>query len=188
MIASQSLRQRVDAHSRRGHCVYESGHHGELWIDLDAMLADERLLTSWADDLAEGVRGLSPQVVCGPMSGGALVAQKVASQLGTDFVFTDRDIKAGDPKYRLPTEFHAVVAGRRILLVDDAINAGSAIRATLSAVMAAGGIPIGMACLLALNDQAQRTAKAQRMPLRCLLQVDFPLWDAASCPTCQNVW
>jgi hypothetical protein len=31
---------RVASRAERGHFRYESGHHGDLWLDLDGLLAD----------------------------------------------------------------------------------------------------------------------------------------------------
>jgi len=186
MNAVQSLRDSLNAYSRRGHFIHESGLHSDLWIDLDDMLTDEALLDLWAGELAARVRDLVPQVVCGPMTGGALLARRIATRLGADFAFTDRREASPRPEYRLPTILHRVINGRRVLVVDDAVNAGSAIRGTLGEISKAGGTPAGVACLLALNDQAQAIATASGVHLECLLRMDSPLWDAAACPVCQD--
>ncbi len=36
----RTLLDAVDA--SRGHFLYESGHHGDLWLDLDALFVDAR--------------------------------------------------------------------------------------------------------------------------------------------------
>jgi orotate phosphoribosyltransferase len=47
----------------RGHLRYESGHHGDLWLDLDALLVDARAVQGWAAALAEQVAACRPEVV-----------------------------------------------------------------------------------------------------------------------------
>jgi len=65
---------------RRGHFRLESGHHGDLWLDLDALFLRPRRLQSFFDDLAERISPYRPDVVCGPLSGGAYVAQAIATR------------------------------------------------------------------------------------------------------------
>lgn len=58
----------------RGHFVFESGHHGDLWLDLDRLLVDARHVRGWAAELARRAAPSQPEVVCGPLTGGAFVA------------------------------------------------------------------------------------------------------------------
>jgi orotate phosphoribosyltransferase len=44
----------------------------------------------WAAELARRAAPSQPEVVCGPLTGGAFVAQAVAAELGADFVFAGR--------------------------------------------------------------------------------------------------
>src|SRR3954470_7526477 len=66
--------------ARRGHFLLESGHHGELWLDLDALFAQPARVAPFVADLAERLSGCGAEVVCGPLVGGAFVAQAVAPQ------------------------------------------------------------------------------------------------------------
>src|SRR5262245_51347840 len=81
--------------TERGHFRYESGHHGDLWLDLDELLIDARRVRDWAAELARGVAGCEAEVVCGPMTGVAFVAQFLAAELGADFVYAERSTDAG---------------------------------------------------------------------------------------------
>ena len=123
----------------RGHYRYESGHHGDLWLDLDTLLVDARRVRRWAGELARSAAACAPELVCGPLTGGAFVAQAVAAEAGLEFVFAER--RAGDRSsvtYRIPDPLRRAPAGRRVLLVDDAVNAGSALLATLADLRACG--------------------------------------------------
>ncbi len=66
--------------ARRGHFVFESGYHGDLWLDLDGMFAAPSQLDSMLDDLSRRIAAVGPDVVCGPMTGGALVAFAVGTR------------------------------------------------------------------------------------------------------------
>src|SRR5215208_4834046 len=78
--------------ARDGHFLLESGHHGSLWIDLDALFAQPRRLAPMVESLANDLRPLTPGMICGPLLGGAFLALLVARELGVDFCFTERVI------------------------------------------------------------------------------------------------
>ena len=126
------------AMATRGHFRYKSDHHGDLWLDLDTLLVDARAVHARAGALAEQVAPCRPEVVCGPLTGGAFVAQALAASLGAAFVFAERRLVEGGVAYRIPDGLRARLAGRRVVLADDAVNAGSALLATLEDAAVAG--------------------------------------------------
>ena len=75
---------------RRGHFRLESGHHGGLWLDLDPLFAEPRRVAPFVDRLAAAVRPHAVDAVCGPLLGGAFLAQLVAHALDVAFYFTER--------------------------------------------------------------------------------------------------
>ena len=82
----------------RGHFAYESGHHGDLWLDLDSLFLDPGRTDRFAAALAARLEPLALDAVCGPLVGGALLAQAVGAQLGVDLLYAERQ----RPRYRLP--------------------------------------------------------------------------------------
>ena len=87
----------------RGHFVYESGHHGDVWLDLDALFVDARRVRGWAAVLADEVIACQPELVCGPLTGGAFVAQPLAAEIGAGFVFAERLVtETGTVQYLIP--------------------------------------------------------------------------------------
>src|SRR5207249_11168005 len=121
--------------SRKGHFRLESGHHGDLWLDLDSLFLRPRHLRRFAAALALRFADLAIEGVCGPLVGGAFVAQAVAAELDVEFYHTERVTTTGDGNldsvnYRLPDTLRHRLSGKQVAIVDDAINAGSAVRAT----------------------------------------------------------
>jgi orotate phosphoribosyltransferase len=51
--------------AERGHFRYESGHHGDLWLDLDRLLVDAGNTRAMASALAELAAACRPDVVSG---------------------------------------------------------------------------------------------------------------------------
>jgi hypothetical protein len=63
---------------RRGHFVLESGHHGELWLDLELLFVDPERVRPFAAALARALARYDVEAVCGPLVEGAFVALRVA--------------------------------------------------------------------------------------------------------------
>src|SRR4051794_26288219 len=76
--------------ARQGHFAYESGHHGDLWLDLDSFFQRPRLVRPFAARLANALSHIPCDFICGPMTGGALLAQMVAEELDTRCCFSER--------------------------------------------------------------------------------------------------
>jgi orotate phosphoribosyltransferase len=172
-------------HVQRGHFVYESGHHGDLWIDLDPLFLRPVQTRDWARDLAEIVRTWGADVVCGPMSGGALLAQMIALVLEVDFVSAERiAAQGGGVRYHLPAGLRHTVADRRVLVVDDAINAGSALAQTLTELDRWGAISVGVASLLTMGPAAAEIAADRDLPFGTLATLERGMWTPTECPLC----
>jgi orotate phosphoribosyltransferase len=70
---------------RRGHFRFESCHHGNLWLDLEPMFQRPKLVRPLAEQLAERLARHNVAAVCGPISGGAFIAEIVATALDVEF-------------------------------------------------------------------------------------------------------
>jgi orotate phosphoribosyltransferase len=171
----------------RGHFVYESGYHGDLWLDLDGLFVDARRARGWAAALAERAAACRPEFVCGPLTGGAFVALPLAAEIGAGFVFAERSVSpTGAVTYRLPESLRGVLRGRRVLLVDDAVNAGSAWRGTLADLEDCGAELAGFAALLTLGDAAAQIAEQYGVPLFALAALEREMWTPEECPICRS--
>jgi orotate phosphoribosyltransferase len=171
----------------RGHFVYESGHHGDLWLDLDALFVDARRTRGWASALADRAVACRPELVCGPLTGGAFVAQLLAAEIGAGFIFAGRFVsETGSVRYRIPESLRRALYGRRVLLVDDVINAGSALLATLADLLDCGTELAGFATLLALGKVASQIAEQRGVPLFALASLERGMWAPEECPLCRS--
>jgi orotate phosphoribosyltransferase len=63
---------------RQGHFKLESGHHGDLWLELGTLCQHSRELQSFAARLAERLVQHKVEAVCGPLIEGAFVALLVS--------------------------------------------------------------------------------------------------------------
>jgi orotate phosphoribosyltransferase len=176
---------------RKGHFAYESGHHGELWLDLDDLFRRPGRLGRHVADLA-GMLGTIPDLdaVCGPLLGGGLLAHAVATQLDCELFIAERVGFTGHPdelfraEYRVPDSMRELLGRKRVAVIDDVVNAGSAIRATMVDLRLAGATVVGIGALLLLGDRAATYANAQGLPLVHIAELPSRIWAPADCPLC----
>jgi orotate phosphoribosyltransferase len=179
------------ATAREGHFLLESGHHGGMWLDLDGLFTDPARIRPFVDALAEALVAYAPEGVCGPLVGGAFLAQALSGLLRTDFFFTEpMPPVEGEglygANYRLPQGLRGRIPGKRIAIVDDAISAGSAVRATHDEVLALGAQPVVVGALVLLGSAARPFFDQARVPVESVASSPYELWAPADCPLCTS--
>jgi orotate phosphoribosyltransferase len=90
----------------------------------------------------------------------------------------------GTVRYRIPPSLRAALPARRVLLADDAVNAGSALLSTSEDLRACGAEPAGFASLLTLGEAAAQIAAQHGAPFFALLSLDRGMWPADACALC----
>src|SRR5262245_4286728 len=172
------------AAARQGHFRFESGHHGDLWLDLDRLFIQPSELHPYIVELGRRLKSFSVQAVCGPQDGGALLAHLIATELGCEFAYTSRHDEPPVVRYRLSAEFRDRLRGKRVAVVDDAINTGSAVLATLSEMQRAGAKVVVIGALLTLGPARMRIGETENIPLIGLRSAASHIWTVAECPCC----
>jgi orotate phosphoribosyltransferase len=170
--------------ARHGHFVLESGHHGNLWLDLDSLFLRPAALLPFARDLARRLSTHRVEAIVGPLIGGAFVAQVVAAELDVRFAFAERHVNATGVTYAVPDNFRPHLQGRAVAIVDDVINAGSATRATYAALTTLGARPVAVGALLILGETALPAFAANGLAVECVARLPNDLWEPAACPLC----
>lgn len=176
---------------RQGHFLLESGYHTDLWFTLDELFVSPKDIAPQVGALADLLRPYSITGVCGPLLGGAFLAQAVASHLGVHFYFTETSPEKSDDglfaaKYRLPSELRKRITNERVAVVDDMISAGSSARATALELTTAGATVVVIGALVILGKQAVEYFAARSVPLVALAMEDFNLWPPAECSLCRS--
>ena len=176
----------VDA--RRGHFRLESGHHSALWLDLDPLFAEPRRINSLIAALTSALRPYEVTGVCGPLLGGAFLAQLVARALDVEFSFTERVAASASgmyqARYRLPPAFAGRVRGQRLAIVDDVMSAGSALRGTFAELQNHGAAPVVAGALLVLGSTGADFFSQSGVAVEAVTRDDYELWLPAVCPLC----
>ena len=75
---------------KRGHFVLESGHHGDLWLDLELLFSTPQEARTLTKDLAPKLDPFRPEWVVAPLVEGAFVGLYVAESLGVRFGYSER--------------------------------------------------------------------------------------------------
>jgi len=176
---------------RHGHHKLESGHHGNLWLELDQLFLHPKEIQRFVAELAHKLSAFNIDAVCGPMVGGALVAQNIAVELGIEFFYTERaGVQSSEAlyaaTYHLPPQLRQLIDGKNIAIVDDVINAGSAVRGTLAELQSFGARPVVIGALLVLGDLGQKYLAERNLPLRSISHLPNEIWEPRDCPLCAS--
>jgi orotate phosphoribosyltransferase len=135
--------------------------------------------------LGDRLREHPIDAVCGPMDGGALLAHALADRLGVAFLAAYR--APGHPgtalAYRLP-DVPGGISGWRVAIADDAVNAGTAVRACAGLLLSRGAKPVAVAALLSLGPASAAVAEAISVLLYPAGAIQSQAWPAAQCPLC----
>lgn len=176
---------------RSGHFRFESGHHGDRWLDPDLLLTRPRAARAYATQLAGRLSRHAFDAVCGPLTGGAFLAVMVAEQLDLAFAFTERFAPPSSEalypvRYRVPEALRATLSGKRVAIVNDVTNAGSAVRGTLKSLLECGAHPVALGTLLVLGAWTAEFTAAHQLALESLASRPSHLWMPAQCPLCAS--
>jgi orotate phosphoribosyltransferase len=179
------------ARARYGHFDLGTGYHGDVWLDLDALFLRPALLRPHVRMLADRLREHAVDAVCGPMEGGAFLAYALADLLEVAFV----------PAYRTPapttgpaTAYRLALAGAagegiggwRVAIADDAVNAGTAVKACAGRLRDQGAVPVAVAALLAAGPARATMPAALSVPFYAVDAIESRAWLPDDCPLCAS--
>jgi len=173
----------------RGHFRVESGMHGDVWFDLEEAYTKPKGLETFTVELSRMVAPYEADAVCGALVGGAFVGYSVALELGIEFMYTERFEKRlsnGERKveYRLAKGFQLVTAGKRVAVIDDVINAGSAALKTCQELIRYGARPLVLGSLLTVGGKRPKALPGNDLPIVALDHLESNLWQPDNCPLC----
>jgi orotate phosphoribosyltransferase len=175
---------------RRGHFRMESGYHSELWFNLDRLFENRVRLQPFVDDLARRLAAHRIEAVCGPVTGGAKLAELIGAKLGIGHFHTERFETSGagglfPVRYLVPPAKRERLRGKAVAIVDDAISAGSAVNGTLADLLVCGARPVACGALIIFGDRAEAFAAGKILKLEAVTRMPFGMWKPGECPLCK---
>jgi orotate phosphoribosyltransferase len=177
---------------REGHFALKSGRHGDRYLEKFQVLQYPAAVTELCGFFAERVRaddGSSlVDLVCGPTTGGVILAFETARQLGVRGIFAEEVRDEGGTSHREFRRGFQIEPGERVLLVDDILTTGGSLLQMLPAIEAGGGEVLLAAVLVdrsgGLTDVTSPSSD-RTYPAEALWTLDLPTWEPGpGCPGC----
>lgn len=125
-----------------GHFKLRSGLHSRQFFQCAHVLQFPALSERLCAVLAEKVREIPCDSIISPAMGGILVGHDVARHLGKRHIFAEKDQGV------LTIRRFKLQPAERLLVAEDVITTGSAVREVCRLVREAGGIVTGVACIV----------------------------------------
>lgn len=159
----------------RGHFILSSGLHADTYLN-KALVSrfpepTERLGAALAGLIKELPE--QPSAIVAPAMGAILFGYETARALDLPFMYTERE----NGVFTFRRGF-ALEPGQKVMVVEDIVSTGLSARECVDAVEAAGGQPLGVACLIDRSG-----GKAQLgVPLLPLAELSIPTYEATALP------
>jgi orotate phosphoribosyltransferase len=160
-----------------------------VWLDLERLCLRVDPIKRFASEIAVRVSQHKADIVCAPLVEGAFVGMMVALELGLPFTYSERIEGASAAglypiRYRLPGVLRAEVRGKRVAIVNDVINAGSAVHGTYLDLVQCESMPVVIGCLAVLGEWASVFTKDKEIRLETLVSIPHEIWTPSDCPLC----
>ncbi|MDN5363019.1 MAG: orotate phosphoribosyltransferase [Eubacteriales bacterium] len=160
-----------------GHFLLTSGRHSNRYMQCARVLQYPRYAEKLGAALAEGFKDAGVEAVIGPAMGGIIVAHEVGRALRTRAFFTEREQGVMTLRRGFTLE-----PGTRVLVCEDVVTTGGSVREVMEVVREKGAQVVGVGVLV---DRSGGKVDFG-VPLRALLTMEIPSYDAAECPLCRE--
>ncbi len=163
----------------KGHFVLSSGRHSDEYWEKFRLLEWPCVTEQLCRSIATRYIDRAIEAVIGPTTGGALLAQEVARQLGTRCLLAEPVLINQGRELRRGFILHSA---EPILIVDDVLTTGLSLRETLNAVERYQPEVVGIEVLI---DRSGGAAIDQfGVPCHSLLTVSARTYEPEECPLC----
>lgn len=159
-----------------GHFLLSSGKHSGGYCQCAHLLRFPDKAAIVLKDVADKLRELKIDKICGPAMGGIIVAYELGRQLGIESIFTERVDNV------MTLKRFTVNKGDKIIISEDVVTTGKSTMETVRALEALGAEIIGVACI------ADRRAEGCELslPVYSAVKLDISAYDADTCPICKE--
>ncbi len=182
---------RVGAIIRDSHFVYSSGRHSSVYINKDALYLHTRTISKLCALMAHGYVAEQIDVVVGPVLGGIVLSQWVASALNsrrasgeTLAIYAEKDNDSPEKTFSFHRGYDAYIQGKNILVVEDVLTTGGSARQVIELIRRHGGNVVGLSALC--NRGNVQHEDVGNVPLQSLIQINLETFTEAECPFCRQ--
>ena len=168
-----------------GHFLLSSGRHSDRYFQCAKLLqypdkaraALEQAVLKIAEDIKN--KKIKVDIAAGPAMGGIIAAWEIGRQLSLPAVFTERD-ESGVMSLRRGFE---IKQGQNVLIVEDVVTTGKSFMECADALVKAGAVISGLACLV---DRRADGASQIPWPFYPAVKISAGNWDASECDLCKK--
>lgn len=161
-----------------GHFLYASGRHGRHFLQAARVVQYPVHVEALCRAMAQEFDASQVDVVCGPATGGIILAYETARHLDARAVFTEKDGQGG---MALKRGFR-LAPGTRAIVVEDVVTTGGSIQKTIDHLSGRHAEVVGVGVLV---DRSGGTACFD-VPYGSLAQLSLESWPPEACPLCKE--
>ncbi|MBI5044752.1 MAG: hypothetical protein HZC02_02400 [Candidatus Levybacteria bacterium] len=169
---------------QKGHYIYTSGNHGELYIAKNKLYEKPRVakeigkrLASAIGELTEGV-----EVIVGPAIGGIILAQWTAYEMDVLFTNTEKN-EEGVQYFRRGIE---TIKGRNVAIVEDLVTTGKSVNEVIAATRELDADVRIVAAMLDRSPLNKPAADAIDADYIYLERLPTVIYDPKNCALCEH--
>ncbi len=180
--------KKVGAVKTDSHFVGTSGRHMSIYVNKDALLTHPRETGRIGVLFAEKNKDLDIDIVVSPAMGAIILGHWTAYHLsrmtGKEIlsVYTEKD---KDENQIFKRDYDKLVAGKKVLLIEDTTATGLSVRRTVKPIQGAGGV-IVRACVIVNRDAQNITAETVGVPFAWLAEIPAETYAPEECPLCAS--
>lgn len=160
-----------------GHFKLSSGRHSEQYLEKFRLAEKPTLLEPLCAEIASRFAAEGVEIVLGPTTAGIILAYVVARHLGVEARYGERE--AGVMQLR---RGQSLAPGTRVLVVDDILTTGGAVRECIGVVERHGATLVGVGVL---GDRSGGTVDFG-VRLEAPLTLTVESFDPEACPLCRQ--
>ena len=166
------------------HFVLNSSLHSASYVNKDAVYANPETVSLLCEKIALLFEETQTEAVVGPAIGGVILAQWTALHLGR---IQKREVTAlyaekENGGFVLKRGYDRLVAGKKVLIVEDIVTTGASIKKVIEAVKDNGGDVVGAVALCRRGPITAFDIGAPRVAY--LATVSFETYEENECPLC----
>lgn len=161
-----------------GHFVYASGRHGNQFLQAARVVQYPPNAEVLCKTLAARFADSGVELVCGPATGGIILAHETARHLGCRAAYTEKE---PDGSMALKRGFR-LNPGTNVLVVEDIATTGGSVKKTIDHIVQRGSSVAGVGVLI------DRSGGSVRFDCRyeALAHLAMQSWLPEECPLCRQ--
>ncbi len=182
--------KKVGAIMTDDHFVYTSGKHGSVYVNKDALYLHINEASEVGRLFAEKYKDLDIEVVVAPALGGIVLSQWTAYHLSKMKykkilgVYTEKDSEGNQI---LTRGYDKLVAGKKVLIVEDITNTGGSVKKVMNSVRAVNADVVAVCTMINRNPE-EVTSGTMGAPFSSLGIFKAEAFEESDCPLCkQNI-